>query len=101
MGDVGRCGRCGVTLPQPPCRIAAEEVAGDCRQADGIFVVYKGVLQGAAYIVVAYTTMACIFMACIVMAFIVMARVVVAYIVRHIVWPTAMAYIWPIYLWHM
>ena len=53
------CGRCGITLPlaaAPYC--VCRRATGDYRQADGTFVVYKGVLQGAAYIAVACTVMA-------------------------------------------
>ena len=92
----GRSGRCGITLPQPPRRIATKEATGDYRRADRIFVAYEGMLQVLAYIVVAYTGMARIVMAYIVMACILVACVVMAYIVRHIVRPVAMAYIWPV-----
>ena len=75
-----------------PLRRRAGVAAGDCRRADGIFAAYKGMLpQGAACLVVAYIIKACIVMACILMA-----GVVMAYIVRPMVRPMAMAYIWPI-----
>ena len=31
-GDLGRCGRCGITMPQPPRRIAAATSRPACSQ---------------------------------------------------------------------
>ena len=67
-----------VAAPHCVCRRAT----GDYRQADGVFLSYKGVLQGAmAYIAMAYMFMAYIFMACIVVVYIVTGYIVMAYII--------------------